>query len=67
MATIERNIYSAKQFLDLSYASYEVKDYDTALALTAKAYANVRFVLTELLVLNCQAHVDSHSCEVDSL
>ena len=52
---IENHVYNSKTCLDLGQASIESHDYDTALAMLAKAYSNVRELMDHVYELKCSA------------
>jgi len=52
---VENHVYNSKTCLDLGQASIESHEYDTALAMLAKAYSNVRQLMEHVWKLKRSA------------
>lgn len=57
---IEQHIHTAKNRLDLVKGCVEQKKYDTALAMVANAWTNLRSLMNHIYVLKHEKEVASH-------
>jgi len=64
---IENHMCNAKTCLKTSQAKIEARDYDTALAMLANAYSNIRRLMEHVFVLKRSASVAAHPAGEDNV